>query len=99
VKQSTIETLISVALEAWRCSQDGRREMDDARRLAAKRNNHRIVLLATTVNAIALTIFGVAFVTPHITGSLREPYLGWILVAVGLHLVAQSLYGFLRAGD
>lgn len=39
---------------------------DQERRLAAKRNNERVKLVVTSLNAIALAIFGTAFVMPAV---------------------------------
>ena len=41
------------------------------RKLAARRNNERVRLLASTLNTIGLTVFGAAFLLPAISGSSR----------------------------
>ena len=72
---------------------------DRARRLAAKRNNERVKLVATTLNAIALTTFGAAFILPTVNGGISAPPLIWILAAVTLHLGAHAVFRLLRSED
>ena len=58
---------------------------DRDRRLAAKRNNERTKVIATSLNAIALAIFGAAFVVPALAKSavLLSPG-PWVLRFVAL---------------
>lgn len=73
--------------------------LDRARRLAAKRNNERVKLVASTLNAIALTTFGAAFILPTVNAGMAAPPLIWILAAVTLHLGAQAVFRLLRSED
>lgn len=74
-------------------------DKDRQRRLAAKRINERIKLLVSTVNAVALTAFGAAFVLPTVNGAMGSLSVIWIPGAVALHLVAHGLFQFLRSED
>jgi len=69
------------------------------RRLAAKRANERIKLLIVSVNTVALTMFGATLVIPVVSGSRQDVPVTWILVAIGLHVMAQALFQFLRNED
>jgi len=73
-----------------------------ARKLAAKRQNERIKLVASALNAISLGIIGAAIIVPGTTSiaSLVEPSrLGWFVVAFAIHLGAQFAFSFLRSED
>lgn len=72
---------------------------DKMRRLAAKRNNERVKLVAGTFNAMALTILGAAFILPSINGGVGALTLIWIPVAVALHLGAHMAFRFMRSED
>lgn len=72
---------------------------DKKRRLAAKRNNERVKLFANSLNAVALTILGAAFILPSVNGGLLSLTVIWIPVAVALHLGAQATLGLLRSED
>ncbi len=93
------ERLLILALELWRSWRAEGQSVAAARRLAAKRNNYRVTLLANSLNTVALTTFGAAFITPRIVSSPRGPYLDWIGVAFVLHSVAQSLSAFLQSEE
>lgn len=75
---------------------------DQERRLAAKRNNERVKLVVTSLNAIALAIFGTAFVVPAVNNIaiLLSPT-PWILLilAVALHSAAHGFLRFLRSEE
>jgi hypothetical protein len=72
---------------------------DRARRLAAKRNNERVKLVASTMNTVALTTFGAAFILPLVNGATGPLPVIWIPFAVALHFGAQAVYRFLRSED
>ena len=75
---------------------------DRRRRLAAKRNNERVKLGATALNAIAIAIVSVAVVLPAISApDLLLTGRAWILLlaAIVLHLVAHAALSFLRSED
>ncbi len=91
--------LRELARRSWQTDPRDRLPETEGRRLAAKRNNCRVALVATSINTIALTTFGIAFITPRIGGSLKGPYLQWILLAVALHVVSQLLYSFLQSEE
>ncbi|MGH2343500.1 hypothetical protein ACRC7T_18700 (plasmid) [Segnochrobactraceae bacterium EtOH-i3] len=74
-------------------------EDDRARRLAAKRNNERVKLAASTMNAIGLTTFGAAFILPFVNGGPATPTPLWVIVAAVLHVGAHVLFRFLRSED
>lgn len=74
-------------------------EDDKARRLSAKRNNERVKLAASTMNAISLTTFGAAFILPSVTGGAATPAPIWVIVAAVLHVGAHALFRFLRSED
>lgn len=72
-------------------------DIDDKRkRLATKRFNERIKLLATGLNGSSIVTIGAAVVAPGVGGllSLMTPF--WIIAAVVLHSVAQAVLGLLR---
>lgn len=72
---------------------------DRARRLAARRNNERVKLAATTLNAIALTTFGAAFILPSVNGGMAAPPIIWILAAAALHSGAYAVFRLMRSED
>lgn len=72
---------------------------DKARRLAAKRFNERVKLVVVTVNAMALTTLGAALILPALNPALPRTSSFWILLAVGLHLIAQALFQLLRSEE
>lgn len=75
---------------------------DQDRRLAAKRNNERVKLLANAVNATALAVLGAAFVIPALTNpiSLLSPG-PWLLLllAVAIHSTAHAVFSLLRSEE
>lgn len=75
---------------------------DRARRLAGKRHNERMKLVATTFKALAITVAGVAVILPAINDpSLLVTIKPWILIssAVGLHLVAHAVLNLIQSED
>lgn len=74
-------------------------EEDKLRRLAAKRNNERVKLMAGTFNAMALTILGAAIILPGINGGPGALTLIWIPASVALHLGAHMAFRFMRSED
>ncbi|GLK79412.1 hypothetical protein [Methylopila turkensis] len=72
---------------------------DAERRIRAKRINERLKLLASSVNTVGLTVLGAAVLVPFIGGTFTPAALVWILLAVGLHSVAQILLSWLRSED
>ena len=75
---------------------------DQRLRLAAKRHNESVKLVATSLNAIALAVLGTAFVIPAIgnIAVLSSPG-PWILlfVAIVIHLVAHAVVRLLRSEE
>ncbi len=72
------------------------------RKLRAKRNNERVKLLATTLNALALGVAGAGVVVPGVTAPemlLKPASLVWVLVAGGLHSGAQVVLQLLKSED
>ncbi|WP_020186657.1 hypothetical protein [Methylopila sp. 73B] len=72
---------------------------DAERRIRAKRINERLKLLASSVNTVGLTVLGAAVLVPFIGGTFTPAAVVWILLAVGLHSVAQVLLSWLRSED
>lgn len=72
-----------------------------ARKLAAKRANERIRLLAGFLNALAIAVVGASFIVPVIgqPDRLLSPNLAWLVLGSILHLVAQGVFAFLRSED
>lgn len=56
------------------------------RKLAARRFNEHVKLLATSWNTVALTIFGSALTLPTVSGKSIDTTIVWIIVAGGLHI-------------
>ena len=77
------------------------------RRLAAKRRNERVKLLANTSNALALGIIGATLIVPELSGSGVRMSAGpfdwfrafWILAAVVLHILAQLAFELMQGED
>jgi Cu/Ag efflux pump CusA len=72
------------------------------RKLAARRINERLKLLAQTINALGLGLAGAAIIVPLV--SAPETLLSWrtaiwIMIAISLHLSAQVAFTFLRSED
>ncbi|PZQ14276.1 MAG: hypothetical protein DI565_12690 [Ancylobacter novellus] len=72
---------------------------DIERRIKAKRFNERLKLFASTLNTIGLTLFGSAVVIPFVAGALTTSVIVWIMLAVALHLSAQTGLKQLRSED
>jgi hypothetical protein len=72
-----------------------------ARKLAAKRINERLKLLASFFNALALGVIGAGFIVPVVNepGRLISPQLPWLGLGLVLHLSAQGVLLFLRSED
>lgn len=67
-------------------------------RLRARRYNERLKLTASALDRISTIVFGGAVLAPifqHATGSWRE-FTFWSLIAIGLHLAAQTVLSLLR---
>ena len=75
---------------------------DKRRRLAAKRNNERVKLAATSLNALALALLGAAFLIPALSNAAVlltvEPWF-LLFVAVALHFGAQATLNLLQSED
>ena len=72
---------------------------EQRRKLRAKRFSEHVKLLMTSLNAIALVIFGAGVLQPLVTGGpgpLSPFNLVWIALAVALHLCAQALIRLIR---
>lgn len=68
-----------------------------ARKLAAKRYNEGIKLIASSLNTVGLTIFLATIVQPLVTDAEKfviEYRPVWYFVGVGLHIVAQAILRF-----
>ena len=70
-----------------------------ARKLAAKKFNEHMKLLATSLNAISLTTFGAAFILPSVTGTPAVPPLFWIIVSALLHLSAHAALRLMKSEE
>jgi hypothetical protein len=75
---------------------------DRTRKLAAKRNNEHIKLVATVLNALCIALIGAAVIVPSV--SSPEFFLttrSWILIlaAFVLHLGAHAVLRLLRSED
>ena len=72
------------------------------RKLAARRNNERVRLLAQTINALAIGLVGAAILVPLVSAPetlLSWRTVAWIIMAVSLHLLAQGIFVLLRSED
>lgn len=80
--------------------------MASARKLAAKRINERLKLLANLLNSLAIGVIGAGVIVP----AVRDPSQGtlliltwqmltWITIGLALHLVGQSVFAFMRSED
>lgn len=68
---------------------------EDRLKLKAKRFNEHIKLFVTTLNVIALTIFGAGVLQPLVTAgsgsiSISTFNMIWIALSIALHFVAQG---------
>ncbi len=72
---------------------------EERRKLQAKRFNEHVKLLVTSLNAIALVIFGAGVLQPLLTTgpeSFSPLNVVWIVLSIALHLCAQALIRLLR---
>lgn len=69
------------------------------RKLAARRLNENLKLLASSLNTVALTILGAAFLLPTISGQAVATPTIWIMIAAGLHLLAQAVLRLIQSED
>jgi uncharacterized membrane protein (DUF441 family) len=58
-----------------------------------------VKLSASTLNTVGLTILGAAVLLPLVAGQLQPYGWVWIIVAAGLHFLAQALLRTLRSED
>jgi hypothetical protein len=71
------------------------------RKLAAKRINERLKLLANLLNSLAIGVIGAGVIVPGV----RDPThvtlqtLTWIAIGLALHLVGQIVFAFMRSED
>lgn len=72
---------------------------DVERKLRAKRYNEQVKLVATTLNTIALTLFGSAVVVPLVAGAINVYATIWMLFAGALHSSAHVSLRQLRSED
>ena len=72
-----------------------------ARKLAAKRANERIKLLASLLNSLALGVIGAGVIVPvtQNPGGLPWQSLAWFVFGLALHSVAQAVFAFMRDED
>ena len=72
------------------------------RRLAAKRHNEGIKLLANAFHSLSLGVAGAALILPGVTSPAKllepAPFI-WLLVAVALHLIEQGVLRLLRSEE
>lgn len=72
------------------------------RKLAAKRANERVKLLANTLNALAIGVAGAGLIVPIVgepTALFDAKRPAWLLFAAILHVCAQGALGLLRSED
>lgn len=69
------------------------------RKLAAKRLNEHLKLVASALNTIGIAVLGAAFILPAIGGSVGGGSITWIAVAVGLHMCGHVALRFMRSED
>ena len=72
------------------------------RKLKAKRQNERVKLLSSTLNALALGVMGAGIIVPGISAPavLLEPVrLIWFLAAALLHCGAHIVFQLLKSED
>lgn len=72
---------------------------DVERRIRARRLNERLKLAASSINTVGLTLLGAAALVPLVGGLFNWSSIVWILIALGLHLVAQFVLGRLKSED
>ncbi|TXM77340.1 hypothetical protein FV218_05675 [Methylobacterium sp. WL69] len=72
-----------------------------ARKLAAKRVNERLKLLANLLNALGIGVIGAGVIVPGVHDPTRITLqtLAWIATGLVLHLLAQGVLAFLRSED
>jgi hypothetical protein len=70
---------------------------DRDRRLAAKRNNERVKLAASALNALSIGTAGAAFVLPAITA--QGVHWVWLPAALALHFCGQAVFRFMKSED
>lgn len=66
-----------------------------ARKLRLKRFNEHVKLFVTTVNAIALVIFGAGVLQPLVVQSSSIDW-SWVAISAILHLWAQAVIRLLQ---
>ncbi len=75
---------------------------DQERRLFAKRNNERVKLIVTSLNAVALAILGAAFLVPALANPavlLSSGPWALVLIALTLYFGAHAVLQFLRSEE
>jgi len=72
-----------------------------ARKLAAKRINERVKLLANLLNSLGIGVIGAGVIVPGVHDPTRITLqtLAWIATGLVLHLLAQSVLAFMRSED
>lgn len=73
-----------------------------ARRLAAKRTNERVKLIATLLNALTIGVLGAGVIVPGVaepTALLQPSRVVWFLVAIVLHLAGHAAFAALKSED
>ena len=72
-----------------------------SRKLAAKRINERVKLLASLLNSLAIGVIGAAVIVPGVQDPTRITFqaLTWIVTGVVLHLIGQAVFAFMRSED
>jgi hypothetical protein len=72
-------------------------EQELERKLYAKRLNEHVKLLATTLNAVGLVVFGAGVLQPLVTQSSNfSVNWSWVVISAILHLLAQALIRLIR---
>jgi len=72
------------------------------RKLASKRFNERVKLLANALNALSIAAMATALLVPAISGDLEKltrANVIWFLFGVVLHLLAHLTFSLLRSED
>ena len=70
-------------------------------KLAAKRNNERVKLFASAISNLGVGILAGAVVVPAVNSQVPGTPVHWVWIpaALGLHIVAQAAYRFLKPED
>ncbi|WP_246685002.1 hypothetical protein [Methylobacterium sp. WL69] len=104
-RKTTLDCIIPCIERGWNASvgDGGIPSGADAaaRKLAAKRVNERLKLLANLLNALGIGVIGAGVIVPGVHDPTRITLqtLAWIATGLVLHLLAQGVLAFLRSED